>query len=65
MQYPVSSVLTYNINIGKHVFNRTYDKLGNLVKAKFIVFYFTILLNSRKRQIQATEFEKIVKKFVF
>lgn len=66
MRYPVSSVFTYDINIGKHVFNRTYDnKTEDLVGASYIAYYFTVFLSSGLRKIQVNEFETIVSKFVF
>ncbi|KAI3415890.1 hypothetical protein GPALN_005454 [Globodera pallida] len=62
MQYPVSRVLSYDVNIGKHVFNRTVDSKGELVGAQYIAFYFTSFSRELLREKELELFEQAVER---
>lgn len=65
MEYPVSRVLAYDINIGKHVFQRSYDnKTGHLTAAKFIAYYFTVFIETPLIKLQIENFENTIAKLV-
>ena len=64
MEYPVSQVLFYDLNIGKHVFERSYDnKTGHLIGAKFMAYYFTIFMETPLIERQIAHFEKTCCKY--
>uniref|UniRef100_A0A915DBU9 Uncharacterized protein n=1 Tax=Ditylenchus dipsaci TaxID=166011 RepID=A0A915DBU9_9BILA len=57
----VSQVFSYDLNIAKHIFNRTYsNKTGELIGSKFMAYYFTVFVSSDLRKKQVELFEKEV-----
>ncbi|KAI1723561.1 patched family domain-containing protein [Ditylenchus destructor] len=58
MKYPVSRVLSYDVNIGKHVFKRaTVNSTGELTGSELVAFYFTVFVTDDLRKKQVTHFE--------
>lgn len=59
MMYPVSKALGYDVNIGKHIFERSTTN-GSLTGAKMMVFYYTSLIKDEKSKLQLETFERRV-----
>ncbi|KAL3072549.1 hypothetical protein niasHS_017523 [Heterodera schachtii] len=62
MRYPVSRVFGYDVNIGKHVFDRTVDENGELIGAKFVAFYFASFSREEHREKELEVFEQTVER---
>lgn len=67
MEYPVSRILSYDLNIGKHVFQRQYiNNNTNLINgAKFIAYYFTVFMETPLIERQIAHFENEISKYNF
>ncbi|KAH7719810.1 patched family protein [Aphelenchoides avenae] len=59
-RYPASEVLSFKVNIGKHVFNRTVDERGELTGAKIMAFYLTAFVENGTTPEKLRHFEEIV-----
>lgn len=59
MKYPVSNAIGYDVNIGKHIFNRTI-KNGKLVGAKLMAFYYTSLITDEISRLKLENFGRVV-----
>ncbi|CAD5235694.1 unnamed protein product [Bursaphelenchus xylophilus] len=63
IKWPVSKVMGYNVNIGKHFFNRTVDnRTGELVGAEILAFYYTAMQTDQLSTNKLRVFEQEVKR---
>lgn len=59
VKYPVSKAFGFDVNIGKHMFNRTI-KDGKLVDVKLMAFYYTSLITDNVSRLKLENFERRV-----
>uniref|UniRef100_A0AC34QNY4 SSD domain-containing protein n=1 Tax=Panagrolaimus sp. JU765 TaxID=591449 RepID=A0AC34QNY4_9BILA len=56
--YPNFKILAFDVNVGKFIFERSFDKDGSLAGSKLMVFYFTVFVDSAERKNQLDELDK-------
>ncbi|KAI6174031.1 hypothetical protein M3Y98_01146000 [Aphelenchoides besseyi] len=60
LKYPVSEVLGFDVNIGKHVYHRNISEKGILQGAKMLAFFYTALITDETSRDQLQFFERSV-----
>uniref|UniRef100_A0A914LXA6 SSD domain-containing protein n=1 Tax=Meloidogyne incognita TaxID=6306 RepID=A0A914LXA6_MELIC len=60
--YPISKVLVYDVNIGKHIFNRSINEKGEIINATMIALYFSTFINGNSTKLFLNKFEEKVQK---
>ncbi|VDK79147.1 unnamed protein product [Litomosoides sigmodontis] len=62
--YPLSTAGPYEVNIGRHLFNRTIDEQGIVVGVGTVAIYFTTFVTDSTKQKQLDIFEEQVSREV-
>uniref|UniRef100_A0A0N4Z682 SSD domain-containing protein n=1 Tax=Parastrongyloides trichosuri TaxID=131310 RepID=A0A0N4Z682_PARTI len=62
--YPTSKMLGFEVNIGKHFFDRTYDANNEMIGANISALYFTTMVTSSEKRKLLNIFEENVLKEV-
>ncbi|GMR32072.1 hypothetical protein PMAYCL1PPCAC_02267, partial [Pristionchus mayeri] len=60
LKWPVTQVMQYNANIGKHLFMRTEAEDGEMSEAKMGALYFMLFINGTEMKTALENFEKAV-----
>ncbi|CAK5036840.1 unnamed protein product [Meloidogyne enterolobii] len=58
--YPISKVLGYDVNIGKHIFNRSINEKGEIINATMVALYFSTFINDNSTKLFLNKFEEKV-----
>uniref|UniRef100_A0AC35UC65 Transmembrane protein n=1 Tax=Rhabditophanes sp. KR3021 TaxID=114890 RepID=A0AC35UC65_9BILA len=64
INYPTTSLFGYNINIGKHLFERSYDERKSMIGANISALYYTTMVTSPRKKALLLSFEEQVIRLV-